>query len=134
MTISFGQEQLAAISAATASGNRSPRDAAWEAASVSSPTFNSLCRLEERGLLNGPIVGVAVSSNVTRLARTCRFGTDLVGSVLKRDCRAHVVDSSFFPSIGVVNPALSAMANTMRIGYHLPERTGAQPQPEPAHA
>jgi choline dehydrogenase-like flavoprotein len=46
----------------------------------------------------------------------------------------YVVDSSASPSIGVVIPALRAMANAMRIGYHLLERLGVQPQPEPAHA
>ena len=50
-------------------------------------------------------------------AGTCRFGTDPADSVLNTDCRAHevdnlyVVDTSFFPSIGAVNPALTAMAN-----------------------
>ena len=44
------------------------------------------------------------------------------------DCRAHeldnlyVVDTSFFPSIGAVNPALTAMANALRVGDHLLER------------
>ncbi len=41
---------------------------------------------------------------------------------LNTDCRAHevdnlyVVDTSFFPSIGAVNPALTAMANALRVG------------------
>ena len=44
------------------------------------------------------------------------------------NCRAHevdnlyVVDTSFFPSIGAVNPALTAMANSLRVGDHLLER------------
>ena len=73
-------------------------------------------------------------------AGTCRFGADADSSVLDSDCRAHevdnlyVVDTSFFPSIGAVNPALTAMANAIRVGDHLLERLGAQPQPEPAHA
>ena len=74
-------------------------------------------------------------------AGTCRFGTDPDSSVLNPDCRAHevdnlyVVDTSFFPSIGAVNPALTAMANAVRVGDHLLERLSAhQPQPEPAHA
>ena len=52
-------------------------------------------------------------------------------SVLNVDCRAHeldnlyVVDTSFFPSIGAVNPALTAMANALRVGDHLLERLGA---------
>jgi choline dehydrogenase-like flavoprotein len=71
-------------------------------------------------------------------AGTCRFGTDPSSSVLNTDCRAHeldnlyVVDTSFFPSIGAVNPALTAMANALRVGDHLLERMSArQPQPEP---
>src|SRR6187200_1100189 len=64
-------------------------------------------------------------------AGTCRFGTDPADSVLDTDCRAHevdnlyVVDTSFFPSIGAVNPALTAMANALRVGDHLLERLGA---------
>ncbi len=74
-------------------------------------------------------------------AGTCRFGADPATSVLDPDCRAHevdnlyVVDTSFFPSIGAVNPALTAMANAIRVGDHVLERLGAGvPQPEPAHA
>jgi len=61
-------------------------------------------------------------------AGTCRFGADPASSVLNTDCRAHevdnlyVVDTSFFPSIGAVNPALTAMANSLRVGDHLLER------------
>jgi choline dehydrogenase-like flavoprotein len=64
-------------------------------------------------------------------AGTCRFGADPAGSVLDTNCRAHeldnlyVVDTSFFPSIGAVNPALTAMANALRVGDHLLERLGA---------
>ena len=56
---------------------------------------------------------------------------DPATSVLNTDCRAHevdnlyVVDTSFFPSIGAVNPALTAMANALRVGDHLLERLGA---------
>ena len=63
-------------------------------------------------------------------AGTCRFGTDPATSVLNTDCRAHevdnlyVVDTSFFPSIGG-EPALTAMANALRVGDHLLERLGA---------
>jgi choline dehydrogenase-like flavoprotein len=61
-------------------------------------------------------------------AGTCRFGADPATSVLNTDCRAHevdnlyVVDTSIFPSIGAVNPALTAMANSLRVGDHLLER------------
>jgi choline dehydrogenase-like flavoprotein len=65
-------------------------------------------------------------------AGTCRFGSDPATSVLDADCRAHevdnlyVVDTSVFPSIGAVNPALTAMANSLRVGDHLLERLGAK--------
>ncbi|HZM78016.1 MAG TPA: GMC family oxidoreductase [Candidatus Limnocylindrales bacterium] len=71
-----------------------------------------------------PIAGVA------HQAGTCRFGTERATSVLNPDCRAHeldnlyVVDTSFFPSIGAVNPALTAMANALRVGDHLLARMG----------
>ena len=61
---------------------------------------------------------------------TCRFGTDPKTSVLDTNCKAHeldnlyVVDTSFFPSIGAVNPALTAMANALRVGDHLLARLG----------
>jgi choline dehydrogenase-like flavoprotein len=73
-----------------------------------------------------PVAGVA------HQAGTCRFGTDPSSSVLDTDCRAHeldnlyVVDSSFFPSIGAVNPALTVMANAVRVGDHLLERLDAR--------
>jgi choline dehydrogenase-like flavoprotein len=69
-----------------------------------------------------PIAGVA------HQAGTCRFGHDPATSVLDVDCKAHeldnlyVVDTSFFPSIGAVNPGLTAMANAIRVGEHLVER------------
>ena len=64
-------------------------------------------------------------------AGTARFGHDPAFSVLDTNCRTHevdnlyVVDTSCFPSIGAVNPALTAMANALRVGDHLLERLGA---------
>ena len=61
---------------------------------------------------------------------TIRFGTDPETSALDPSCRAHdvenlyVVDASFFPSSGAVNPALTIMANAMRVGDHLRARLG----------
>jgi len=61
-------------------------------------------------------------------AGTCRFGADPATSVLDVNCKAHeldnlyVVDTSFFPSIGAVNPALTAIANALRVGDHLRSR------------
>jgi choline dehydrogenase-like flavoprotein len=81
-----------------------------------------------------PVAGVA------HQAGTCRFGADPASSVLDADCRAHevdnlyVVDTSFFPSIGAVNPALTAMANGLRVGDHLLERMGCpHNRHEPTH-
>jgi choline dehydrogenase-like flavoprotein len=71
-----------------------------------------------------PIAGVA------HQAGTCRFGSDPATSVLDVNCKAHevdnlyVVDASFFPSIGAVNPALTVMANAIRVGEHLLQRLG----------
>jgi choline dehydrogenase-like flavoprotein len=65
---------------------------------------------------------------VAHQAGTVRFGKDPQTSVLDVNCKAHeldnlyVVDTSFFPSIGAVNPALTAMANALRVGDHLLER------------
>ncbi len=62
---------------------------------------------------------------------TCRFGTDPATSVLDPNCRAHdldnlyVVDSSFFPSSGSVGPALTVIANALRVGDHLVKQLGA---------
>ncbi len=59
---------------------------------------------------------------------TCRMGTDPATSVLDLNCRTHeidnlyVVDSSFFPSCASVGPALTVMANALRVGAHLKER------------
>ena len=82
-----------------------------------------------------PIAGCA------HQAGTVRFGNDPSSSVLDANCKAHeldnlyVVDTSFFPSIGAVNPALTAMANALRVGEHLLERMGVhQPQPEATRA
>ncbi len=72
-----------------------------------------------------PIEGVAHQCG------TVRFGSDPAGSVLDANCKAHdldnlyVADTSFFPSSGAVNPALTAMANALRVGDHLLDRLGA---------
>jgi choline dehydrogenase-like flavoprotein len=69
-----------------------------------------------------PIAGVGHQSG------TCRFGTDAATSVLDVNCKTHevdnlyVVDTSFFPSIGAVNPSLTAIANALRVGEHLLQR------------
>ena len=74
--------------------------------------------------MNIPIAGVAHQTG------TCRFGADPAASVLDVNCKAHevdnlyVADTSFFPSIGAVNPALTAIANAIRVGEHIADRLG----------
>jgi choline dehydrogenase-like flavoprotein len=71
-----------------------------------------------------PLAGVAHQNG------TVRFGIDAKTSALDVNCKAHdvdnlyVVDASFFPSSGAVNPALTIMANALRVGDHLRERLG----------
>ncbi|MEU6658654.1 GMC family oxidoreductase [Streptomyces sp. NPDC046821] len=61
-------------------------------------------------------------------AGTVRFGEDPKSSALDLNCKAHdldnlyVVDTSFFPSIGAVNPSLTAIANALRVGDHIASR------------
>jgi choline dehydrogenase-like flavoprotein len=72
-----------------------------------------------------PLAGVAHQNG------TIRFGSDPRSSALDPDCKAHeldnlyVVDGSFFPSSGAVNPALTIMANALRVGDRILERLGA---------
>ena len=52
-------------------------------------------------------------------------------SALDVHCKAHDVDNlyfdaTFFPSSCAVNPALTIMANALRVGDHLLERLGAR--------
>jgi choline dehydrogenase-like flavoprotein len=72
-----------------------------------------------------PLAGVAHQNG------TVRFGHDPKTSALNANCQAHdvdnlyVVDGSVFPSSGAVNPALTIMANALRVGDHILERLGA---------
>ena len=71
-----------------------------------------------------PLAGVAHQNG------TIRFGHDPATSALDVNCKAYeldnlyVVDASFFPSSGAVNPALTIMANALRVGDHLKARLG----------
>jgi choline dehydrogenase-like flavoprotein len=71
-----------------------------------------------------PLAGVAHQNG------TIRFGKDPKTSALDVNCRAHdvdnlyVVDGSFFVSSAAVNPALTIMANALRVGDHLAQRLG----------
>ncbi len=81
--------------------------------------------LLERSLYLGKDISIGGTAHQ---AGTMRFGTDPATSVLDLDCKAHeldnlyVVDASFFPSIGAVNPTLTIIANALRVGERLIER------------
>jgi choline dehydrogenase-like flavoprotein len=81
-----------------------------------------------------PLAGVAHQNG------TVRFGNDAKTSALDRNCKAHeldnlyVVDASFFCSSGAVNPALTIMANALRVGDHLLERMHARAEEPEAMA
>ena len=72
-----------------------------------------------------PVDGVA------HQAGTCRFGTDPAASVLDvnspgpRERQPLRRGHKLLPSIGAVNPVLTAMANALRVGDHLLDRLGA---------
>ena len=66
-----------------------------------------------------PLAGVAHQNG------TIRFGHDPATSALDVNCKAHdidnlyVVDGSFFPSSAAVNPALTIIAQALRVADHL---------------
>ena len=95
----------------------------------SCPVHGKACHqgLFSRNLFLGqriPLAGVAHQNG------TIRFGRDPSTSALDVNCRAHevdnlyVVDGSFFPSSAAVNPALTIVANALRVGDHLKARLG----------
>jgi choline dehydrogenase-like flavoprotein len=63
--------------------------------------------------------------NTTHQCGTLVFGTDPRASVLDTFCRTHdvenlfVVDASFFPSSGAVNPGLTIVAQALRVADHI---------------
>ena len=68
------------------------------------------------------------NERIAHACGTCRFGEDPAESVLDPHNRAHgisnlyVVDSSFFPSSGGTNPALTIAANALRVTDRLLNR------------
>lgn len=65
------------------------------------------------------------SRNTTHQCGTVCMGSDPESSVLDSFCRAHdvenlfVVDASFFPSSGAVNPGLTVVAQSLRVADHI---------------
>jgi choline dehydrogenase-like flavoprotein len=59
---------------------------------------------------------------------TCKFGSDAQTTVLNLNCRTHdienlyVIDGSFFPSMGAMNPTLTIVANALRVSDRLKEK------------
>lgn len=76
-------------------------------------------------------MGIDVNSHQ---AGTIRMGTDPSTSVLDTSCRSHdvenlyVVDSSFFPSLPVMNPALTIAANALRVAEQIQQTLGSSKQ------
>ena len=75
-----------------------------------------------------PVKVMVQANNNQRIAHacgTCRFGDDPKNAVLNRFNKAHdidnlyVVDASFFPTSGGINPSLTIAANALRIADHL---------------
>jgi len=73
-----------------------------------------ICILDKRGV-----------SAIQHQCGTVRFGDDPATSVLDQWCRTHdvdnlyVIDSSFFPSSGAVNPSLTILAQALRAAEHI---------------
>jgi choline dehydrogenase-like flavoprotein len=83
--------------------------------------LRELCRIAFRPL---PLNLLKLAHNSQMLAHqvgTCRFGTTPENSVLDRYCRVHelsnlfVIDGSFMPTSGGINPSLTIAANALRI-------------------
>jgi choline dehydrogenase-like flavoprotein len=75
----------------------------------------------------GKKIGIAGTAHQSG---TLRMGADPASSVVDPWCKAHdldnlyVADSGFFVSSTALNPALTIMANALRLGGHLLERLG----------
>jgi choline dehydrogenase-like flavoprotein len=84
--------------------------------STLAPLFD-VWHLEPAGMLNN-----------SHVCGTCRFGDDPQTNVLDRDNRAHdldnlyVLDASFFPSSGGINPSLTIVANSLRATDKIAQR------------
>ena len=90
-------------------------------------TASWICSREPASLKRSVHEGMNIAATAHQ-AGTARLGDDPAAAVLDANCKAHeldnlyVVDSSFFVSIGAVNPTLTIIANALRVGEHLLER------------
>jgi choline dehydrogenase-like flavoprotein len=85
-------------------------------------------RIFQKASPNTIVLTVASKGSNLSHAHACGtlvFGEDPKTSVLDPYCKTHdvenlyVVDSSFFPSSAAVNPALTIIAQALRVGEHL---------------
>jgi choline dehydrogenase-like flavoprotein len=73
------------------------------------------------------------NERIAHACGTCRMGKDPSTSVVDPWNRAHrlenlyIVDSSFFPTSGGTNPALTIAANALRVAAHMVKSEGAVP-------
>ena len=73
------------------------------------------------------------NERIAHACGTCRFGSDPRTSVLDPNNKAHgisnlhVVDGSFFPSSGGINPALTIAANALRVADRIISHQRLQP-------
>jgi len=84
---------------------------------------DELCDLFTRHIRPWRLVRISpeLTMNYGHPCGTCRFGDDPASSVLDRNCKAHdlenlyVLDASFTPRSGAINPSLTIAANSLRV-------------------
>jgi choline dehydrogenase-like flavoprotein len=78
-------------------------------------------------------VSPRLTMNYGHPSGTCRFGDDPATNVLDRNCRTHdldnlyVLDASFMPRSGAVNPSLTIAANALRVAPRIAEQLARMP-------
>ena len=73
-----------------------------------------------------PIAGIAHKCGTVRFGDRSRARRRSTSTARRTTLdNLYVVDTSFFPSSSAVNPALTTIANALRVGDHLLERLGA---------
>jgi choline dehydrogenase-like flavoprotein len=93
---------------------------------------DALCKLFTRHIRPWRVARLSpiLSMNYGHPCGTCRFGDDPASSVLDRNCKAHdlenlyVLDASFMPRSGSINPSLTIAANSMRVAPRIAAQLG----------
>ena len=105
----------------------------WEYKYPDELRFRSAMLVNEFADALRPVCNVSVERpsgvlNASHMCGTCRFGDDPTTSVLDRYNRIHdldntyVLDASFFPSSGGINPSLTIVANSLRASALIAQR------------